>query len=155
MERTFTSLKFDGDSRQPQETRGASRCSICGEHFETPLYAVVSSGYLKDEYYACPRCLSKVHGFERPKRLLQVEEAEEEAEEAVEAVAEAAEVEMTAEPELPEEPEAEVKAAEEESAPEEAAGCMHSLGYLKRRPKDAPIPEECFVCPKMIDCMAH
>jgi len=30
--------------------------------------------------------------------------------------------------------------------------CTHQFGYLKTLPKDAPIPDECFTCPKYIRC---
>ncbi|MEJ2240706.1 MAG: hypothetical protein P8Y18_00980 [Candidatus Bathyarchaeota archaeon] len=33
------------------------------------------------------------------------------------------------------------------------SGCPQSFGYLANRPKDEPIPQVCFVCPKMVDCM--
>jgi hypothetical protein len=35
----------------------------------------------------------------------------------------------------------------------EFAGCPESFGYLANRPPDAPIPPQCLVCPKMVDCM--
>jgi len=35
---------------------------------------------------------------------------------------------------------------------ESSAKCTHQFGYLKRLPKDAPIPDECFTCPKYIRC---
>lgn len=31
--------------------------------------------------------------------------------------------------------------------------CPHHFGYLANRPKSAPIPEECLVCQKMLECM--
>ena len=30
--------------------------------------------------------------------------------------------------------------------------CPHSFGYLSGFPQDEPIPEECFGCPKAIEC---
>lgn len=33
------------------------------------------------------------------------------------------------------------------------SGCPQDFGYLANRPKDAPIPQECLFCPKMVDCM--
>ena len=33
------------------------------------------------------------------------------------------------------------------------ASCAHHLGYLKQRPENTPIPEECLTCSKIIDCM--
>ena len=63
-----------------------------------------------------------------------------------------------------EEPETEPIAKEEEPIEEEPktktfveketefAGCPESFGYLANRPPDAPIPPQCLVCPKMVDC---
>jgi RecJ-like exonuclease len=31
--------------------------------------------------------------------------------------------------------------------------CKHFLGYLKTRPKEAPIPDDCLTCGKMIECL--
>jgi hypothetical protein len=34
----------------------------------------------------------------------------------------------------------------------EPVKCEHELGYLQTLPRDAPLPEECFSCDKIIDC---
>ena len=65
-----------------------------------------------------------------------------------------------------EEPQAEPAGKKEEKATKEepktepsdkkesgSSGCPQSFGYLANRPKDTPIPQECLVCPKMVDCM--
>ena len=31
--------------------------------------------------------------------------------------------------------------------------CPHHFGYLKERPKNAPIPDECLTCKKMVQCI--
>ncbi len=31
--------------------------------------------------------------------------------------------------------------------------CPHYLGYLKKRPKNMPIPDDCLTCNKMIKCV--
>lgn len=36
---------------------------------------------------------------------------------------------------------------------EEASGCPGEFGYLANRPPNTPIPSQCLVCPKMVDCM--
>ena len=128
MERSRSSLKFEIDSHLPSETHERSRCNTCGEEFEAPLFAVVSSGYLLEEYYACPRCLSKVGVVERNKTV-EVDETEEE--------------------------DKKFQEIEVEDKMEEAVTCAHYLGYLKRRPKNTPIPEECLTCSKMIECMSY
>lgn len=33
--------------------------------------------------------------------------------------------------------------------------CQHYFGYLKKRPKNTPIPDECLTCDKMIECLVH
>jgi hypothetical protein len=43
----------------------------------------------------------------------------------------------------------------EQSAKKEdqSSGCPQTFGYLAKRPKDAPIPQQCMLCPKIVDCM--
>jgi len=38
---------------------------------------------------------------------------------------------------------------------EETQECAHFYGYLSGYPLDEPIPDECFGCPKVIECMNH
>lgn len=61
--------------------------------------------------------------------------------------------------ELPEEPQTE-PAAKEETKTEQAAptetefsGCKNTFGYLAKRSPDTPIPQECMLCPRIVDCM--
>ncbi len=42
-----------------------------------------------------------------------------------------------------------------ESKEETPTGCPHHFGYLSKRPKDIPIPEECLTCRKMVQCMLN
>ncbi len=35
----------------------------------------------------------------------------------------------------------------------ETSGCPEDFGYLANRPENVPIPPECMLCPKMVDCM--
>jgi hypothetical protein len=66
----------------------------------------------------------------------------------------------------PEEPQAEPAGKKEEKATKEepktesyakkesgSSGCPEAFGYLANRPPGVPIPQECLVCPKMVDCM--
>jgi DNA-directed RNA polymerase subunit RPC12/RpoP len=131
MERNLASLKFSMEGPVHSAAHSTSTCSACGEDFEQPLLAMVFSDSLVEEYYACPKCLSKVAGLHR--KDVEVDEAEEEAE--------------------VEEPAALKFEAEVESPVGDVEGCMHHVGYLKSRPKNTPIPEECLTCSKMIDCM--
>jgi DNA-directed RNA polymerase subunit RPC12/RpoP len=125
MGRNLSPSKLDSNSHRLLETHENSRCHTCGEEFEQPLSAAVSSGYLIEEYNACPRCLSKVGGVERRKKV-EAEDAEEDNQFQ----------------------EKEVEADKKE----ETVVCPHYLGYLKKRQKNSPIPEGCFTCNKMIEC---
>jgi predicted RNA-binding Zn-ribbon protein involved in translation (DUF1610 family) len=33
--------------------------------------------------------------------------------------------------------------------------CLHHFGYLKNRPKNTPIPDECLTCDRMIECLTR
>ena len=112
------------------DTEETSVCAHCGEEFNQPLLAELHSGSIIEEYYACPRCLTKVGEVEH-ERHAEVEESEEEAEIPIE---EAATIEVT-------------------RVEEEKPSCAFHLGYLKKREKGAPIPEGCFTCRKMIECI--
>ncbi len=125
------SYKFYTDLRGTLGTQETTKCNVCGEEFEQFLHAKVTSGESQNEYYACPRCLSRVEE-NKPKAAAAEEEREEE---------EVAEVEAEAEPE-PNFPSS-------ETAPQ----CQHYLGYLKNRSRNSGIPEDCLTCTKMIECM--
>ncbi len=103
------------------------RCNRCGEEYEQALFTENSSGAVPEDYYACPRCLSKVAAVER--QQLEVEEES-----------------VTKEP-----PEETISSEIEKT--EARSGCLHQLGYLKKRDRNSPIPDECLICTKMIDCM--
>jgi len=33
------------------------------------------------------------------------------------------------------------------------SNCSHEFGYLRSRPKDSAIPDECLICPRILQCM--
>jgi len=35
------------------------------------------------------------------------------------------------------------------------SNCSHEIGYLRSRPKDSAIPDECLICPKILQCMVR
>ena len=45
-----------------------------------------------------------------------------------------------------------VKASEYPKVFESPAKCAHFSGLLNARPHDAPLPEECLLCPKVLQC---
>ncbi|MEM3769622.1 MAG: hypothetical protein QXG76_00365 [Candidatus Bathyarchaeia archaeon] len=107
--------------------RDGATCDGCGENFERPILATIVSGSSSRTYYACPRCLTKV-GDVKPARH---DRSEEEGKASTVVVR---------------------KKGESES---EGAKCEHFLGYLKKRPKNTPIPDECLTCSRMIECLAY
>ena len=130
MERNYSSLEIENENYPTSNPEGIS-CDNCGVEFEKPLFTTVSSGQVLKEYYACPKCLSKIISVDvqKPKKVNHFEITKEE----------------------------ELKAEVKEDVKIEAniLGCKNSIGYLRRRPKNTPIPEECFICNKIIGCMAY
>ncbi len=66
---------------------------------------------------------------------------------------EAPETEPVAEAEPEEAPEMLPETELEDKKEDECSGCPDEFGYLANRPPDTPIPSQCLVCPKMVDCM--
>ncbi len=112
-----------------------SECKVCGEEFQKPLHASVTSDSKVSEYYACPRCLSQVDFEEKTNINLEARNEVLLSEERVQ------ELSLNAE-ELTREGRFEIKAE-----------CQHELGYLKKRPRNTEVPDQCLICAKMIECM--
>jgi len=125
----------------------------CKEEFSKPILLTDFSNKPAVRYQACPRCLTRLDvalEAERGPEMIPITEQEIPEEEEKEA-SEEVEPERLEEPEMLEEPEKE-PAKPSESEEEAPPGCPHYVGYLSKRPKGTPIPEECLTCPKMIDC---
>jgi hypothetical protein len=52
-----------------------------------------------------------------------------------------------------EEPKKETKPELSDKKEKRSSVCPEHFGYLANRPPDTPIPPQCLVCPKMVDCM--
>ena len=46
----------------------------------------------------------------------------------------------------------EVKPTDYPTVFDSPAKCAHYLGFLNMLPKDAPYPDECLICPKVLQC---
>jgi hypothetical protein len=57
------------------------------------------------------------------------------------------------EPAAKEEPEEEPRIEPFVQKGSDSSGCPAHFGYLANRPPDTPVPSQCLVCPKMVDCM--
>ncbi len=110
-------------------------CHKCGFAFEKPIFAVNNSPGVTEGYYACPFCLSKING-----------EGEEEQKPIEDALDVPAQEEQTVTVK-----DKKIEIPRNIDAPPTV--CPHEFGYLKKRPKNTPVPEACFTCTRMLDCM--
>jgi len=145
MDKKIGESNFSSDESVFIGTQTNVRCNKCGEEYEQPLFAKVISGQSVEEYYACPKCLSKVKHAKREEPVEVEPIAPDEPDEPVEPA-------EPAEEEQPEEPRYVVNKLPD--TPQATGGCPHQLGYLKKRDKNSPFPEDCLVCSKMIECMS-
>jgi len=99
--------------------------SKCHGKIKEPILLTNLSTTPKEQYYACPHCLIKLDIISTQPQKEKEEEKREE--------------------ETPVEP-----PEKEEKGPSRCAG---HFGYLATRPKNAPIPQECLTCPKVLDCV--
>lgn len=106
----------------------------CAKNFDHPIELTVLSSNPVETYLACPYCMSRI------------DERQEVEEEPRVTKSSSATSRIAALLKKEQEKEGE-KETDEDS-------CSHGYGYLKKRPKDAPIPDECLVCKKMIQCLA-
>lgn len=98
-----------------------------GKAFSQPVALTVRvEGSLKT-YHACPHCFSRVSVSDNSRKRLK------------------------------EAPLGALKKALEETAnsleENKPVGCAHFIGYLKKRPKGSPIPDECLTCAAIMKCM--
>jgi DNA-directed RNA polymerase subunit RPC12/RpoP len=116
-------VKYGGEHYFLREKQDGLTCGECGNVFEKPVLATVSSGDSSKTYYACPRCLTKVKDLASSKN--------EEGGKAFVVTQKAKDSEK-----------GDVK-------------CAHFPGFLKKRPKNMPIPDECLTCNLMIECLTQ
>jgi len=98
----------------------------CGKGFKQPILLANRSELSGESYYACPHCHSKLDLVLKDRRDLS----------SVEAVAIGdldARVSMEKKP----------------------ANCTHYLGYLKTLSENAPLPDKCLTCPRVMVCMVR
>lgn len=104
-------------------------CEACGRTFESPIRLTNLSATPLQIYNACPFCFSKLDenvGLEEPDNLKVLDSKDSNT----------------------------VLGKKQKSIKSlEPTGCPHYFGYLKKRPKNTPIPEACLTCEKMIQCV--
>jgi len=124
MQKNAGLLKLNEEDYPLREQQIDLTCGGCGRTVQKPILATVSSSNHVQTYYACPRCMTKVSN-------LRIQKSEED---------KATKIPIEDYRKLAAKPESNVK-------------CNHFLGYLKKRPKDSSIPDECLTCSKMIECL--
>jgi len=92
--------------------------SACNKAFEKPIVLTDTTKLVRETYYACPHCRSKIE--------ISVED-----------------------PYNPKLAQAEDILHRGQRAPTQ---CKHSLGYLGFLPENADLPDECAICPKVMQC---
>ena len=88
----------------------------CGKGFVKPLLLTDPSEILRETYYACPHCQSKLDITVKDLHVIHIE-----------------------------------KGADGAMALA-SASCPYDLGHLKTLQEKAPIPDECLICPKILQC---
>jgi hypothetical protein len=98
----------------------------CHGEIEEPILLNSLATAIEEQYYACPHCFIKL-GVDAKNVEPQKEEEKKEIEKP------------------PVKP--------PETGAKGPSACSRHFGYLANRPKDAPIPQECLVCSKIMNCM--
>jgi len=95
--------------------------AMCSKTFEKPIVMTDTSQLVRETYYACPHCRSRIEiNVEDPShpRLISVED-------------------------------------EFYIGQKAPTNCPHHLGYLRNLSDNADIPDECAVCPKVMQCFVR
>jgi DNA-directed RNA polymerase subunit RPC12/RpoP len=98
----------------------------CGKEFKQPILLASKNELPRESYYACPHCHSKVDLILKDSRDLS----------SVKAVA-ATDIEAHS------------------ATGKKPNDCTHYLGYLRTLSEDAPLPDTCLACPKVMLCFVR
>ncbi|MEM1565854.1 MAG: hypothetical protein QXG11_03240 [Candidatus Bathyarchaeia archaeon] len=128
-------LKEENATKQRKETPHEGQnyiCPnpVCGKTFTKPLKVENLSSGTVTAYEACPYCLTEITVEAPIKRKETVEE------------------DVKLEPETALE-----KKTVFQQPPTEVSNCKHYFGYLSERSSRDGLPEECMVCPSIVQCM--
>jgi hypothetical protein len=115
------------------DNNGTLTCNECKTQFQKPIIATLTCQTGTQKYYACPHCLAEIPYIDQPKSPKHQQTKPEET------------------------PKSNPSTVTTTTTTEQntQTTCTHAIGYLRTRPKNTPIPEECLTCDKMVDCMLH
>jgi DNA-directed RNA polymerase subunit RPC12/RpoP len=88
----------------------------CGKTFAKPAVITDTSTIVRETFYACPHCMSKIEVVVEGNRIV------------------------------------EVRPVDYPKVFESPAKCAHHFGFLSTIPREGPLPDECLVCPKVLQC---
>ena len=114
----------------------------CGREIEEPIRLTNLSVMPPEQYNACPYCFTKL----KPETPTEPEEVTTTEDEVLEDAKESSSEVFKKVGDL-------ILGSSETKEKETGTGCPEEFGYLAKRPKDAPIPQECLLCSRMVDCM--
>lgn len=109
-----------------EDLKMGSSCEACGRIFLNSIQLTNHSETPMETYNACPFCFAK-------QQDLRLEQSE---------------VKISTNSESVETPLNTI-----DDSPPKQTDCPHQLGYLKARPKNTPVPDDCLTCLKMIQCL--
>jgi hypothetical protein len=95
----------------------------CAKTFNKPLMATMKSENGEKRYYACPYCLTEIK-LGKERKTGKTKNI------------------------LPDR-----KSKKDIKMKNKKEGCLYYLGYLKERPRNTPIPDECLSCREMVQCL--
>ena len=118
----------------------------CQRKIEEPILLNNLSTTPAEHYYACPHCLTKLEDvIEGSAPGPPIRPSLEKVLDAISTQPQKEKGEKKKKEGPPVKP-----AQKKEKGP---SRCPHRFGYLASRPKEATIPQECLICPKLMDCM--
>lgn len=122
----------------------------CRRNIEEPILLTNLSFTPPEHYDACPHCFAKLVS----ETMINQEEANDKQ---VATPLKNTILEKDEEPSSPvvKKVEKMVLASNEPKEKKNEKSCPQDFGYLADRPKDTPIPQECLLCPRMVDCMLN
>lgn len=128
MEKTLHLHRTGTEEYEYTQNKEAFTCDECKGQFEKPIIATLSCQTGVQKYFACPHCLAQVATTQQQDE------------------------------EPPRHLTTKLRDSKKPNTPTQSTArtaCQHNVGYLRTRPKNTPIPEECLTCDHMVDCMLH
>ena len=121
----------------------------CGKEIEEPVLLTNLSVTPAEQYDACPYCFAKLE----PKATVSQDEVTEEPIQVPSGNGVLEKAKGSTSQVLKKVEDLILVSNGPQEEERKTSGCPQDFGYLANRPKDAPIPQECLFCPKMVDCM--